>query len=612
MRSCPKGMIYNTNTGECKCKPGLIEKNGKCEQHRIPKCLDGKVRINGKCVCPEGHHLQHGKCVKPLFKLEPCPPKSVRNKSKKCVCVRGYEMINDECIKKTKEKKPFLNRFTRHKVKPPPPRPLTRLTQKNPLENDNNSRESSFSDGLNMLNQMVANNSSKASSSKSSTSRSSSSKSSTKSPKYASFSIQPIKKEPIRLVIKPKTEKSPKNTLTVMKQECPKSLDCLLLSKHRQKIKDLFDDFKTFKSLKTVLPLRTESENANVLLLSYNYHEYETKAIMKLQKSSSADSLVYEYLTGLQVNQYLSYLPNFLETYALYETTGNKNVESIKDGFEYNKKSEDELLRQAVKEPTKNSLLIEYVHNSCKLESKLKDQHFIDNDLIPVLFQVYYALYTLKDKFAHYDLHTENVLLYEPYKGEYVRFRYHIDGNTYDFYSKYLVKLIDYGSSFTENSFDIYSKLCKIEKTCGKYAGFAVSNEEKISQLKLDYDVPNPSSDLKLLYQLKDNVDYDENDSLQELFDSLMKVKSQNKRRIIPPMEESGGNKINNVSDAYRKLLMLITSRRTIHPKRADLIIHGLNHRFEWIETSDVSNVETNTSSNVNSWSSSENEGRWD
>lgn len=571
LKACPPGMLINSNTKKCKCKPGLVEKNGKCIKPIFPKCPHGKVHKDGKCICQPGLIEQHGKCVKPLNKIEKCPPGSIRNKTKKCVCIRGYHMVDGKCIKLSTQKR------TRN--------PLTSFKrQSNSLSSKN-----TFESGLNALQNMVIKSSKESSQSK--------------SPLFVSAPIKKI----IKLVTLTK-RKSPKESLETIKQECPKSLDCLLLNhKHRSKIKDLFDDFKTFKILRTVEPLRTSSENADVLLLTYNYHEYETMAIMKLQKSKGSDSLVYEYLMGKQVNHFLPYLPNFLETYGLFETkskhilTQYKKLDIFKENFTYNTKKEDELLSEAIKEPTKNALLIEYIHQSCKLEDKLSNKDFIQNELLYVLFQIYYALYNVKGKFAHYDLHTENVLLYEPYKNEYIRFRYHIDGNVYDFYSKYIVKIIDYGSSFTKDSTN-YEELCDKEKT---------------RKFKLDYDESNQSIDLKLLYQLKDNIDdYDDNDNLEDLFYSLMKLK-KTKERIIHSVIKSGGNTINNISDAYRKLLVYIRNPSPKKEKRADLIIHGLKP-YEFIEGSEQ--TKESNSSNVDRWSSSNhntnnntnNDNRWE
>jgi hypothetical protein len=573
MKHCPPGMFRNTNM-TCKCKPGLVEKGGKCVKIAIPKCYHGKIRKNGKCVCPPG---------------------SVKNRKNECVCVRGYEMVNHKCVKSS-------------------PNSIV-----NPLYNAKNQ---SFSAGLNSIISLDSKSLSpfkiikglQLNDGKHSTPLK------TPTPLKTTKGLSLNNNNGSRRTIKLTRIKKKETPLDIIKQECPKSLDCLLLnSKHRNKIKELFDDFKTFNTLKTVTPKNTKSQNASVLVLDYNYHEYETSALLKIQKTTQTDSLVYEYLTGLEINHYLPYLPNFLETYGLFEArkphviTQYKNIDIFKGNFKYNNMSDDEMLIQAVKDPTKNALLLEYVHNSCMLEEKLKDRDFINNELIFVLFQIYYALFQLRDKFAHYDLHSANVLLYSPYKDEYIRFRYHIDGKTYSFYSKYIVKLIDYGSSYTEQSLKIYNKLCKIDnipRRCGRDAGFSVSNKARIDACLLDYKKQNQSSDLRLLYQLKRKIAIP--DLLNKLFNLPVKTSSQEIECRIPSLA-SDKKTMNNITDVYRYLCMLITTtQQNGLKKRAEITIHGLKEPYEFIETDEESNVEP-IYSNSNSGTESENvnENRW-
>jgi hypothetical protein len=402
-----------------------------------------------------------------------------------------------------------------------------------------------------------------------------------------------------------RTPKKASESMDIIKQECPSSLDCLLLnSRHRLKIKELFEHFKNFNSLKTVLPLGgAKGTNADVILLTYNFKDYETKALMKIQKSANADNLVYEYLMGLQMNRYLQFLPNFLETYSLYETDkpheDYKSIIKFRSNFKYNSKSNDEKLQQGIKEPTKNALLIEYVHNSEKLDRLVADADFLEHELIPVLFQIYYALYKLKGKFVHYDLHCGNVMLYKPYNGQYMRFRYMIDGISYDFYSKYMVKIIDYGRAYTVESFDVHKSLCKIQKDCGRYAGFAVSDKTRTKDFYFDYMKPNPSSDLRLLHQLNRLIKH-KSELMQELFEPLKPLANTSigtREDALPPEPTSGDDKLNNITDAYQHLLRMLEKIPSYKPaKRADIVVHGLTKAYEVIEGSETSNSESESS----------------
>ena len=121
----------------------------------------------------------------------------------------------------------------------------------------------------------------------------------------------------------------------------------------------------------------------------------------------------------------------------------------------------------------------------------------------------------MSKEFTHYDLHQDNVLLYEPASGKYIQYHYHqSDGSVVEFKSPYIAKVIDYGRSYFEtdkmNSFDILKQLCKEpdcndqyfkKSKCGQSYGFQYMNTA--SKLKESYyicsAIYNPSHDLRLM-----------------------------------------------------------------------------------------------------------------
>jgi hypothetical protein len=592
LKGCPAGMIIDPETpNKCKCKPGHEPTNkGTCVKKTIhPKCTLGKEyrESKKKCVCKPGLVERNGRCIKKDIP-EKCPAGSVRNKQGVCVCIRGHTMVDGKCVKNT-QKRTF---FGTRKLKTRNP-----LIRRESLRETQNSlaSSSSMSNGFNDLMKLM--HQSTRSFSKSS------SRSST--PPKVSKPVEEPKKIKLTIIRTPK--KAPES-LEIIKRECPSSLDCLLLNnKHRDKIKGLFDHFKTFASLKSISHLPSGG-NADVCLLTYNYHEYETKAIMKTQKSAKTDSLVYEFLMGKQINRYLSFLPNFLETYSLYEmdSGANKTLVSLRNHFKYNNNPEQELLQQEIDKTTRNALLLEYVHNSTKMDLKNKD--FVENDLIPVLFQIYYALYKLKGKFVHYDLYIQNIMLYEPYQGSHMKFQYQIEGKTYEFYSRYIAKIIDYGRVFTTESYNIHQRLCKLQpKGCGSQSGFPVSDKTLKDYFHYDYVKPNQSSDLSLLYELKDRLTID-NDYLEELFELLPELDEspQPGKYDIPP-KSSSGKMIHNVTDVFEYLKKVITIKtKKPSSKSADIIVHGMDKPYELIEDDSISaNESLNESPNESSIESS-------
>ena len=127
-------------------------------------------------------------------------------------------------------------------------------------------------------------------------------------------------------------------------------------------------------------------------------------------------------------------------------------------------------------------------------------------------------LATLANTFTHYDLHRDNVLIYEPIKGKYIQYRYLLtDGTLVEFKSSYIAKIIDYGrcffvdtdeSLFSGSSKSIYDTICKLEKcrpNCGVNAGFSNLAPETYpgSFYYISSSKRNMSHDLRLLNELK-------------------------------------------------------------------------------------------------------------
>jgi hypothetical protein len=162
-------------------------------------------------------------------------------------------------------------------------------------------------------------------------------------------------------------------------------------------------------------------------------------------------------------------------------------------------------------------------------------------------------------------------MLYEPFPGKYIKFIYNIDDREYTFYSKYVAKLIDYGSSFTEESHAIYKELCEMDKTCGKYKGFLRSRNQR----HITYDKPNLSSDLRLLFLLQ-NINT-KNQKLSSLIGSLNPSLIAGDKDIREDRTKDD-EKINNIKDAYFAL------RKIINPEKKESVcsitVYG-NEPFE-------------------------------
>jgi hypothetical protein len=210
----------------------------------------------------------------------------------------------------------------------------------------------------------------------------------------------------------------------------------------------------------------------------------------------------------------------------------------------------------------------------------------------------------LSNDFTHYDLHYDNVLLYEPVKGKYIHYHYHMPDYVtggpdiiVSFKCKYIAKIIDYGrcyfndkenTSFTGSSRGIYTEVCAQKEcvNCGNKQGFRWLEKPKLKkQLAINSficsQIANQSHDLRLLYmvyyELKrrfktavahysilrvlDKINYGIGITLNK--DQKAEMKKNPNNWIYYGTQEVIASalprKINNVTDAYSELERLIT-----------------------------------------------------
>jgi hypothetical protein len=262
-----------------------------------------------------------------------------------------------------------------------------------------------------------------------------------------------------------------------LKYHCPESGECLILGKNRKEILQLFNGFKNFDySDKILTRIGAPSLNGVVHEVRFKHRNYVSYAILKTSKTTTSDNLVYEYLMGLFLNKINNFLPTFLETYSIFQCTPefhkklNETVRVEPGDIVPLNLGNRKLLKMGCLKPQYNQIMIQHVKNAESLVVKLKDREFLKNDLTNVLFQVYAALYYLRGRFTHFDLHANNILLQRPFKGV-MEFHY---GDTV-FHSPYVVKIIDYGRAECKYTPTILNELCIIPECspgCGKSQGF--------------------------------------------------------------------------------------------------------------------------------------------
>jgi len=384
---------------------------------------------------------------------------------------------------------------------------------------------------------------------------------------------------------------------------CSDSGVCIAFDKEVNKIKKHFGGFVKFDNVSSLRKIGAVSANGFVKELEYENAGYRAHAVLKSSTKPSGDNLYYEYLVGEFINLATKHLPNFVETYGVYKYNSGPEYEEMKkltagkdelsglsiirtpsdqklgtSQAQYQKKHD--FLKTACQHSLHMSVLIQHIKDAKTLLAKCQDREFVFYDLPFMLFQVYWALCVLADNFTHYDLHTENVLIYEPVKDSYIQYFYHFkNGTVIPFKSAYIAKIIDYGRSYydykgsdaehqpleiEDESKYVYKEVCKIPEckpSCGYNYGFGwfKPNDDLCSQRS------NASHDLRLLYMLhKSGNDYKDPayvkmcDNVKTFATPLHELckKVKYKSMFSTPEDNTYGypTKINNIDDAFYSL----------------------------------------------------------
>jgi len=376
---------------------------------------------------------------------------------------------------------------------------------------------------------------------------------------------------------------------------CSDSGVCIAFGKETATIKKHFEGFVKFDYLsKPAKRIGAVSNNGFVKLLTYENEKYIAHAILKSSVRKGADNLYYEYLVGKFINKVALRFPCFVETYGMFSYRNSEIYTKVKN---HNETSVNEINNGLVEYPPDNNsytlssscenslyaaLLIQHIKDAENLSDKCDKVYFVDNDLLYALFQIYMPLSTLANTFTHYDLHPENVLLYQPVKDSYIHYHYHMqDESIVSFYSSFIVKIIDYGRSFfndTENhgisgsSKKIYEKICELtdcRPSCGQKVGYGWLENTNKSNAKDAYYISsqkhNNAHDLRLLNIIgKSKIDYFKKMSKivemynPDLFELCNKVK-YSMMYGTPEMTKSGlPKKIYSVMDACHALQDMI------------------------------------------------------
>ena len=294
-----------------------------------------------------------------------------------------------------------------------------------------------------------------------------------------------------------------------LKTICSDSGFCLTFGKEDNKIKEFFDGFINFKyAVNPIKRIGKPSGNGFVNQITYERDGYKAYAVLKSSMLPSSDNLMYEYKVGQYINTLTKKFPCFVETYGLFkyndtiayyfmqeeETHSSKTIASLKTKLNFIPNID---WSKACENSQYLCLLIQHFSGVITLYDfvKLNEKNILklSNVILNIFFQIYIPLALLEDTFTHYDLHTNNVLLYPTPNGKFIKFNYNIpanlvakyglSSNKIEFYSPFIVKIIDYGRCYfktgAEDGKTVYDQICATPKcnhpsfsSCGKKYGF--------------------------------------------------------------------------------------------------------------------------------------------
>jgi len=407
------------------------------------------------------------------------------------------------------------------------------------------------------------------------------------------------KKSEEKMVAQNKIRQFINRSSRVLQLICANSGECLAFGRKISEINAYFKNFIMFDySVGNAITIGEPSDNGFIKQITFERNGYKANTILKSSQKPDSDNLVYEYIVGTKfINRIIRKFPCFIETYGLYFYKSPNHWNYMKDNdipdiLRYINLQSSINYSKACTDSRYAAILMQHISSGISIEQVIASNIFINiikYDLIYILFIVYQALAAVSTKFTHYDLHPGNVMIYEPVKGKYIQYIYHLnDGSIISFYCPYIPKIIDYGRSFFDNgninSSNIYDKVCdtKACDPCGEDNGFIWLDPKAF--LHISSSMKNESHDLRLLNGINNSLNsiMMENDNKNDTYKSMHSIVSKVRYGVGIDYEDQkqfgtkentklhlSGETIANVTDAYIQLKTHIEKQGLINENQA-------------------------------------------
>jgi len=383
---------------------------------------------------------------------------------------------------------------------------------------------------------------------------------------------------------------------------------------------EYFQNLKNYSS--TIKQLDTDSTNSNGFIYKLDYVSISKQTysiILKTAQHQESDNLVYEYLVGQCISEYSKYYPCFAKTYligmfsdrAKYNTFMRQSISKSIDSFiePLDAKNIESLVINGCKTNEFLTLFTQYIPIKYNFNNYLKNFAYRDNvlkkwvfrdefvyklyEITAILHMVYQLLSSFADKFTHYDLHMENVVLVEMPDNSFIHTVFHYpDGRILQYNLCYIPVIIDYGHCFVNckqinesltNSEEIMKIVCNYDSQrnrenpscpviCGNRSGYRYSTDlDKTGQFKsataqnnfTDYTRKNISHDCRLLHELLHYFDFNrlpkESFIVQNLVVGILENLARMDDRFGTHESSEMSGPINNVILAAHKLTEIIS-----------------------------------------------------
>lgn len=360
---------------------------------------------------------------------------------------------------------------------------------------------------------------------------------------------------------------------------------CLTFGKYVKPTKKLFNNFNDFQYADPDMRMIGKpSVNGFVYEIAYEHHGVRAHTILKCPKGGNdIDNLYYEYLIGhFFINDCYLKFPCFLETYGAYhvdtpvlsEMASSRNSYPVKNlensmtkfkTFQIN--NGDELtnqLRTSCETLSNICILNQHISASSSMQKYVNNITRVSNDLPQLIYQIYAPLAMLGNTFTHYDLHMNNVLLYNLGKDKFIQMNYIYPDVTVSFKTNLIAKIIDYGRSYfytdeNMNSEIIRKKVCQVCDDCGKKSGYSSFDKTARPDHNVNH-IPNISHDLRFMKLIRKNMHY-MNGMSEELKKLLNEVRYDDDYGTKERESSPNSSNINNIYDAQMRLKELL-----VHP----------------------------------------------